>query len=144
MLSAGFEDIGLQLLVLLVGGALYAISKVAEKLGAVRRRTRERMDREQSRKQLEWAPGERPEPAPSPEAAPPAPPRPPRRPPRARPIRARAAAPAPPAPRVVAQQEKTAGLRLGPRALRDAMVYRELLGPPRALRPFHASRLKRW
>jgi len=147
VLAAGFEDLGLQLLLLLVGGAIYAISKIVEKVSSLRQLTRQRMEREGSRTQLEWAPRERMEPEGSAEERP----RPPRRPPRVRPVRVEESVAADlrrPASRRAARPEvKTkmvARLRLDARSLRDAIVYRELLGPPRALRPFRPTRQQRW
>ena len=144
MLVAGFEDLGLQLLLLLVGGAIYAISKIVEKVGSLRQLTRQRMEREGSRTQLEWAPRERMEPE---ETRAEERPRPPRRPPRVRPVRVEAPV-APVARRPVARPKElvvaAARLRLDARALRDAVIYREVLGPPRAQRPFRPTRQQRW
>ena len=129
---AFLDDIGIQLILVIVAGVIWAIGKVVTASQNLRHRTRMKMEQQEQRRKLQF------EPRSEYTAAKPAaePPRPVRRPPRKkkrvvrrRVIRrtVRKAQPSATPPNLLAMLRNR-------RRLRDAIVLREILGPPKAMR----------
>jgi hypothetical protein len=140
-------DLDFQLILLLLAGAVWVLGKAAERIKAIRDLTSGELRKRSEQRKIEWTSSD--EDADSvireqlEEAAAEAPV--PRRPPRVArvPVPARAAAPRVRRPATVVHSKPRAAVRLGtlqPGRLKEAIVLREVLGPPVALR----GRRRRW